>query len=120
MEDPKEDQPDLTDQIKDYIETQLTLARYQAIDKGTNLFASLITDAFVFVCAVLTFLFASVTLALLFSSLLNSYWLGFGSVTLIYLLLAVVVSAIKTKYLQPRLINFLIKKIFNKDNGSSN
>lgn len=112
MENDKEEQPGLTDQIKQYVETRIKLLRYQAIDKGASFFATLVTEVFVLLCIALTFFFASVTLGLFLGHLLNSYWLGFGCVTLLYFLLAVIVSAIKDKYVEPRIINFLIKKMF--------
>ncbi|WP_040627700.1 phage holin family protein [Mucilaginibacter paludis] len=108
----KEEQPGLTDQLKQYIETRIKLARYQAIDKGTSFFANLVTEVFVLLCTALTFFFATLTLAFLLGQLLGAIWMGFGCVTLLYLFLAMIVSAIKDKHLEPRIINFLIKKIF--------
>lgn len=112
MEDPKQEQPGLTDQLKEYIETRIKLARYQAIDKGTSFFANLVTEMFVLICGAFTFFFATITLALYLGSVMGSYWMGFGCVALLYLILAIIVSAIKDKYLEPRIIDFLIKKIF--------
>jgi hypothetical protein len=112
MENNKEEQPGLTDQLKEYLETRIKLARYQAIDKGTSFFANLITEVFVLLCIALTFFFATLTLGFLLGQVFGSLWLGFGCVTLIYLFLAMTVSAIKDKYLEPKIINFLVKKIF--------
>ncbi|OCX50473.1 hypothetical protein BEL04_22080 [Mucilaginibacter sp. PPCGB 2223] len=111
MEDTKEAKPGLTDQIKQYIETRIKLARYQAIEKGTSFFANLITEVFVLICIAFTLFFATITLGLLLGSLLGSYWEGFGCVTLLYLLMAVIVSKTKRKYIEPRIVNFLVKKL---------
>ncbi|RKR81396.1 putative superfamily III holin-X [Mucilaginibacter gracilis] len=112
MEEQKEEQPGLTDQLKEYVETRIKLARYQAIDKGTSFFANLITEVFVLICMGLTFFFATITLALFLGHLIGSYWIGFGLVALLYLILAIAVSYTKDKYLEPRIINFLLRKIF--------
>jgi hypothetical protein len=114
MEDQKQETPGLTDQLKEYIETRIKLARYQAIDRGTSFFATLVTEVFVLLCSALTFLFATITLALFLGYLLNSYWIGFGIVGLLYLFLAIIVSKIKTKYIEPKIVNFLIKKILKE------
>jgi hypothetical protein len=114
MENNKEEQPGLTDQLKEYLETRIKLARYQAIDKGTSFFANLITEVFVLLCSALTFFFATLTLAFLLGQLFGSLWLGFGCITLLYLFLAMIVSAMKDKHLEPRIINFLIKKILKE------
>lgn len=116
METNKEEQSSssLTGQIKEYIETRIKLARYQAIDKGTSFFANLLTEVFVLFCIVTTFFFATITLALYLGQLLNSYWMGFGCIALLYLLLAIIVSAIKKSFFEPRIVNFLIKRIFKQ------
>lgn len=111
MEDTKEAKPGLTDQLKQYIETRIKLARYQAIEKGTSFFSTLITEAFVLICIVITLFFATITLALFLGSIFGSYWEGFGCVTLLYLLAAVIVSKTKDKYIEPRIINFLVRKL---------
>lgn len=112
MEEPKQAQPGLTDQLKEYIETRIKLARYQAIDKGTSFIANMVTEIFVLICIAMTFFFATITLALFLGHVLNSYWAGFGCVAVLYLLVAMLVNAVKDKYIEPRIINFLIKKIF--------
>jgi hypothetical protein len=112
MEEQKPEQPGLTDQLKEYIETRIKLARYQAIDKGTSFFANMITEVFVLICSAMTFFFATITLALFLGHVMGSYWMGFGCIAVLYLLLAMIVSAIKDKYIEPRIINFFIKKIF--------
>jgi len=112
MEEQKQEQAGLTDQLKEYIETRIKLARYQAIDKGTSFMANIITEVFVLICIGMTFFFATITLALFLGHVLGSYWLGFGCIAALYLLLAIIVSAIKDKYIEPRIIDFFIKKIF--------
>ncbi|MEO6521823.1 MAG: phage holin family protein [Mucilaginibacter sp.] len=112
MEEQKQEQPGLTDQLKEYIETRIKLARYQAIDKGTSFVANLVTEIFVLICIGMTFFFATITLALFLGHVLNSYWMGFGCVAILYFVLAMIVKAISNQYIEPRIINFLIKKIF--------
>lgn len=112
MEEQKEEQAvPLSDQLKQYIETRIKLARYQAIDKGTSFSANLITEVFVLICIGLTFFFATITLALYLGYVLHSYWMGFGCVALLYFILAMVVNYTKNQYIEPRIINFLIKKL---------
>lgn len=111
MEEQKQEQPTLGDQLKEYVETRIKLARYQAIDKGTSLMANMITDIFVVVCMILTFFFATLTLAFFLGQVLGALWMGFGCVAVLYLLVALIVSAVKNKHLEPHIINFLIKKL---------
>ena|ERR1700743_899385 len=111
MEAGKETPPPIIDQLKDYAETRLKLAKYQAIEGGTSIAAGLVADIAVFISAVLAFIFASFTLAFYLGQLFNSYWLGFGCVSLLYLILALVVKAYKQKLEKP-IVNAIIRKIF--------
>jgi len=121
MENTNEEKPGLTDQLKQYIETRIKLARLQAVEKGTSFFAGLITEVFVLICIATTLMFFSITLALYLGQLFNAYWIGFGCVAFIYLFIAMIVSAFKKKVVEPKIVNFLIKKILREkpvqDNG---
>ncbi len=108
--------PPIIEQIKEFVETKIRLLKYQTIDKTTSIAASVIVYSVVAILGLLILLFASITLALGLGSLIGSYWAGFGCVTLIYILLAVLVFVLKTKYIEAPLIGFFITKLF-KDNS---
>ena len=118
MENNKDEKPGLTDQLKQYIETRIKLARYQAIEKGTSFFANLMTEAFVMICIGITLFFATITLALFLGSVMHSYWEGFGCVTLLYLFTAMIISNTKRKYIEPRIVNFLVRKLLRQKSSS--
>ncbi|WP_199137635.1 phage holin family protein [Pedobacter sp. ASV12] len=99
---------------KEYIDTRIEYTRLSAVEKGSKIFADLITSAAVIICFVLAFLFASFTLALYLSTVLGSYAAGFGCVAGIYLFLSVIVYLTKDKYIEKHLINMFIKKYFDK------
>lgn len=111
MEDQKQTPPPIIDQLKEYAETQIKLAKYEAIDKGAKFLASFVTDMVVAVAFLLTFLFLSFSLAFLLSTWLGSYWAGFGCTAGLYLLIAIVIKLAKGKIQKP-LIDMFIKKFF--------
>ena len=111
MEEQKQTPPPIIDQLKEYAETQIKLAKYDAIDKGSKFLASFITDMVVAVAFVLTFLFLSLALAFLLSTWLGSYWAGFGTMSGFYLLVAIIIMLAKDKIQKP-LIDMFIKKFF--------
>jgi hypothetical protein len=111
MEAEKTTPPPIIDQLKDYAETRFKLAKYQAIEGGTSIAASIISDIAVFISAVLAFIFASFTLAFYLAQVLSSYWMGFGCVALIYLIIAFAVKYNK-KNLEKPIMNAFISKIF--------
>lgn len=115
MEEKKEaeqpPQPNILDQLKEYVETRVTLGKYKAIEKSTSVAASLVTVVVIVFSLIMTFMFFTFTVALLLGELLGASWKGFGIVTLFYLLIAVIVIAAKSSFEKP-IVNLLISKIF--------
>lgn len=107
--------PPIIEQIKEYVETRIRLVKYKVIDQATSIIASVIAYAIVAVLGLLILLFFSVTLALFLGTLIGSYWAGFGCVTLIYIILAVLVLVLKAKYIETPLIGFFITKFFKNN-----
>jgi type IV secretory pathway TrbL component len=103
--------PPIIDQLRDYAETRIKLAKYQAIEGGTSIAASLIADVAVLITGILAFIFASFTLAFLLGSLFGATWIGFGCVSIIYFLIALVVKYKKSSLEKP-IVNAIIQKIF--------
>jgi hypothetical protein len=110
----KEPQAPLFDQLKDYAEIKLKLAKYKAIDNGSTIFASLIADVVVVISALLAFIFASFTLAFYLAEVFQSDWKGFGCTALIYLLIAIVFKYNKSGLEKPIANAFVMKFFKNK------
>ncbi len=111
MEEQKETPPPIIDQLKEYAETQIKLAKYEAIDRSAKFLASFVTDMVVAVVFVLTFLFLSFAMAFILSRWLGSNWAGFGCMAGIYLIIAIIIILLKDKVQKP-LINLFIRKFF--------
>lgn len=115
MEENKEkDLEDIFLDAKEYIDTRIEYAKLSAVEKGSKIFADLITNAALVVSFILAFLFASLTLALYLSEVLGSYAKGFGCTALIYLFISVIVYLTKDKYIEKLLVNMFIKRYFDK------
>lgn len=112
MEDKdKKEQPPITEQVKEYLETYIKLARLRAIERGTSIFAGIVTDVFIILGLALTFLLVSITLALYLSEVLSSFWKGFGCVAVLYLVTIIIVMASR-KSLERPIVNALLRKFF--------
>ena len=114
MEEQKEQQqqPNIIDQIKEYAETRIKLAKYQAVDSGTSIIAALVAQLVVIISLLLVFVFASLTLAFFLAEALGSFWQGFGCTAVIYLIIALILNAKKTG-VEKTIANKLIEKILN-------
>jgi hypothetical protein len=116
QEAPKQEpQPSLIDQLKEYIEIRIKLAKYTAIDSSSTIIASIIADVVVVVSMLLAFLFASFTLALFLAHVLHSNWQGFGCVALLYLLIALLIKFNKLAFEKPIANTFAMKFFKPKD-----
>jgi len=107
--------PPIIEQIKEYIEARIRLTKYKVIDQATGIIASVVAYSIVAVLGIFILLFFSITLALLLGSLIGSNWAGFGCLTLIYIILAVLVLKLKAKYIEGPLISLFISKLFKNN-----
>ena len=108
--DKEQDQP-IIEQVKQYLDTYIKLARYRAIQRGTSIMAGMITDIFIILGLSITFLFISLTLALYLGEVFHSEWKGFGLVAIVYLIIIAII-AIFRKNMERPIMNALIKKLF--------
>ncbi len=120
MEEQEVDPQNIIEKIKEYIHIRTELSVLSAVDKGSQLFAGLLTDGLVLILMVLAGLFGSFALGFYLSEVLNNTYGGFLIVAGIYLILALVLNSIKEKYLEKQIINMVIKKFFKDRNGEQN
>nr|WP_294940765.1 phage holin family protein [uncultured Mucilaginibacter sp.] len=111
MEQQKEQARPIIDQAKEYVETRVKLLKLEVIERSTSIIANVVVELIVIIAIVLTFLFASFTLALFLGDVFHSNWKGFGSVAILYLLFAVVLIVAKKPIERP-IVNILVRKLF--------
>lgn len=111
--EPEKEEPTrpIIDQLKEYAETRAKLLKYEIIERSTSIIADVITDVAVILVLVITFLFASFTLALFLGEVLHSYWQGFACVTVLYALIATIIAFAKRSFERP-IINAMVRKLF--------
>ncbi|WP_442589569.1 phage holin family protein [Pedobacter sp. AW31-3R] len=115
MEEKKEKNfEEIISEARTYLDMRVEYMRLFLVKRASKIFADLVTNVVVILFFSLAFLFGTVTLALFLSDLFHSYTAGFGAVSLIYLLLAVVVFFAKDKFIEKAIVNFTIKKYFSK------
>ena len=87
------EQQKIVEKVTEYIKVRTELTVLKTVDKGSQLFANLLANGLVLILTILAFLFGSLAL-------------GF------YLLLAFILNSLKDKYLEKKIINIVIEKIF--------
>ncbi|MBD1364736.1 phage holin family protein [Mucilaginibacter sp. ZT4R22] len=111
METKKEQARPIIEQATEYVDTRLKLLKLEVIERSTSIIANVVVELIVVVTLVLTFLFASFTLALFLGDVFHSNWKGFGLVALLYLLIAVILMVAKKPIERP-IVNILVRKLF--------
>ncbi|ADY53320.1 hypothetical protein Pedsa_2779 [Pseudopedobacter saltans DSM 12145] len=106
---------ELLEKIKEYIETRFKLAKLVLIEKGTSIFADIITTLIVVFFLIVAFLFISIGLGFYISELIGNTYGGFLIVGLFYFLIALIVFLTKDKYIEKSIVNGIIKKIFKRE-----
>ncbi len=105
--------PPLIDQLKEYAETRIKLAKYQAIEGGSTFAASLIAEAAAIGSMIFACIFASFALAFYLGDLLHDNWKGFGIVAIFYFIFAIILKY-NRQTLEKPIANTFIQKIFKK------
>lgn len=113
MEDQKDTQSQsIVDQLKEYIELQIKIAKYKAIDGTSGVLGSIIVGVTLAILGLFLLLFASTTLGFYLAEVLESFWAGFGCVAGLYLILVLILLA-SSKGIKASIADKMITKIFN-------
>lgn len=112
MEDQELDAQEVIGKVKEYIEVRKELVILTAVEKGSQLFSNLLTDGLVVLFVVLAILFGSLALGFYLSELIGNSYAGFLIITGFYFLLAIIIYSVKDKFLEKRIVNGVIKKVF--------
>lgn len=103
----------LVEKIEEYGKTNYELFRLKAIDKATDIFASVTTRVVYFSIITLFFLLVTIGLSLFVGDLLGKAYYGFFVMAGFYFLLGVVLYLFK-KSLEDSFNNYLINQIFKE------
>ena len=112
MEEEEFEHQKLVEKVTEYIKVRKELVLLKTVDKGSQIFANLLSDVLVLVFTILAFLFGSFALSLYLSEILGNSYSGFLVVAGFYLLVALVLYSIKDKYLEKKIMNVIIAKFF--------
>lgn len=104
------------EQLKQYLETRGKLFKYEAIFEGSTVFSRIITTIIILIATTIAIVIFSIMLALVLGKLLGHQWMGFGMVTIVYLLVAMFQRLFKIS-IENMLILRFSKKILGYKSG---
>ena len=107
----------LFEKVESYTKTTIELYRLKAIDKVTDVFATIASGLIIAVIIALFFILLSIGLALYLGELLGKSYYGFFALGGLYALIAIVMTMNRRAWIEIKLNDFLINQIFKeKDN----
>ncbi len=109
----------LKDQISDFVEHKIDIIKLKAIKKGAPLVSNIIVGVAVAFLAIFFLMFLSFSAAYGISSATDRPFLGFLIVGGFYLILAVLVVALKDKLLTLPIMQSLLEALYYKHNDST-
>lgn len=102
--------------IERYIKDRLLLIRIDAAEKGAKLAAHFVTGMLLAVLFFFIIMFLSIMAGYYFSELTGSQFYGFSIIAGFYVLVFLILLAIRKRYIFPFLINLVIKTVFDQNN----
>ncbi|RFM26568.1 phage holin family protein [Deminuibacter soli] len=110
--------------VRQYLSNRLLLIKLQTVEKIAKLASAMFAGLIIAVLGFFILLFLSIMAGYLFAALTHSLFLGFGIVTLFYIILLIVLVAMRKRILEKFIVNTVIKIIFDqtepKENGHNN
>ena len=102
----------LFEKVESYLKTTLELYRLKAIDKITDLFATIVSSLIIAIIVALFFILISVGLALYLGEVLGKDYYGFFALGGFYGLIAIIIAMNRRAWLENKLNDYIIKQIF--------
>ena len=116
MEDLKTSATHLKDHLSEYVQTSVQLAKAKAVKGSSNAAAGAAIGIATVVLGIFFLAFLFTALAWWLASLLDSNALGFLCVAGFFLLLIVLIFALRKKVIVPMIRNAIISSIYDKKN----
>lgn len=114
MEDLKTKAGHLKEHVSDYAKTTIDLIKAKATKGASNAAAGVAIGVVAFLLAIFFLIFLFTALALWLASLLGSAALGFLCVAGLFLLLIVLIFALRRKVIVPLIRNAIISKVYEQ------
>ena len=110
----------LYEKLEQYSKTTIELYRLKAIDKISDVFASLASKMLVGIFITLFFILFSFGLAYYLGELFGKTYYGFFALSGFYAVIAIILVVMKKKWLEEKLNDYLINQIFKEKRDAGN
>lgn len=106
---------ELAGHIKEYVNNRISYAKFTGAEKTSKVAANILAAVIISAVFVIVLLFASLALAFVFAKLTGELYWGFLIVSGIYLLIGLIVFALKERILRIPIMNAILEQLFKDD-----
>jgi len=104
----------LVEKVEQYAKTSLELYKLKAIDKGTDVFSSLVSRVVIIIIIALFFLLVTLGLCFYLGEVLGKVYYGFFAVAGIYAVVGIIMIIFRKKWLDDTLNDYIVRQIFKE------
>ena len=104
----------LVDKVEQYVKTSAELYKLKAIDKGTDVFTSIVSRLVIFAIIALFFLLITLGLCYYLAEILGKTYYGFFAVAGIYIVIGGILFIFRKSWLETPLNDFIVKQVFKE------
>lgn len=101
----------ISEHAREYLDNQKSILRLEVAQKTSQFLSRLIGRIIIFIFIIFLILFGSLTLSIGLSIYFNSFLWGFGTVTIIYLLMIWIVYLFRHKLITNPILNMILKDL---------
>jgi len=106
---------EIKEDINEYAHLQVKLAKLSVFEKVSMLMGFMITGIALLVIFLLSLIFLSLVSGLYLSSIMNSYFQGFGIVSLFYFLLFIFIFAFRKAIIEKVVVNNILRILMENE-----
>jgi len=104
----------LVEKVEQYAKTSLELYKLKAIDKGTDVFSSLVSRVVIIIIIALFFLLVTLGLCFYLGEVLGKVHYGFFAVAGVYAIVGIVMIIFRKRWLDDTLNDYIVRQIFKE------
>ncbi len=102
--------------LEQYVKDRLLLLKMQAVEKISQVAAKLFSALVIAMLTFFVLLFISIMAGYFFADLTGSFYIGFGIVAALYLLLLLLVLKFRKAWIEKKVTDEIIETVFDKTN----
>lgn len=111
--DPKQEAGELIDTVGDYVNTRLSIFKLKAIKSSSDILSSIVSYSILLVVGAICFLLLNIALGYYLGEVFGETYYGFLAVSGFYLLIILLLWALRKKLFKLPIANALIKKLMD-------